>query len=149
MRDERNRRSLRLPGYDYTAAGACFVTICAFKRQLLFEDEYLASLLVQEWNELPKRFPTEELDAFVVMPNHVHFVLIMNDVAAGLAPAHEAPTKEATTVGAVVGAYKSLVAVKWLRWLKTNRPYADGRIWQRNYYERIVRNEGELNRIRE
>ena len=64
-------------------------------------------------------------------------------------PAHGAPAREAPTVGQIVGAYKSLIAVKWLRWLKTSQSGTDGRIWQRNYYERIVRNEAELNRIRE
>jgi putative transposase len=163
--DKRQRRTIRLPGYDYTSRGAYFVTICANKRQL-FEDAVLADVLEREWQDLPKRFSSVELDAFVVMPNHVHFIVWLGGsphegVAAPFAGAStpqlqgspqqsiKAGASPAPTLGDVVGAYKSLTAVRWLRWTRENRPSESARIWQRNYYERIVRDEAELNRIRE
>lgn len=147
------RRSIRLPGYDYASAGAYFVTICAYQRKLLFEDAFLAAILEEEWRSLPGRFIGIRPDAFVVMPNHVHFIVWLGDpgketVAAPLAGA-SAGASPAPTLGDVVGAYKSLVAVRWLRWVRANRPDLNARIWQQNYYERIIRNEDELNRIRE
>jgi REP element-mobilizing transposase RayT len=66
------RRSLRLPDYDYASAGAYFVTICAFRRQLLFEDAEVARIILEEWQALAARFPSVALDEFVIMPNHLH-----------------------------------------------------------------------------
>jgi len=163
--EKRTRRSIRLPGYDYASSGAYFVTICAYQRKLLFADLALQAILNDEWKKLPERFPATALDAFVVMPNHVHFILWLNDpnrsVAAPLAgargpqpdstpqPRDEAGASPAPTLGNIVGAYKSLVAVRWLRLVQAERPTATAHVWQRNYYERIIRNDVELNRIRE
>jgi REP element-mobilizing transposase RayT len=163
------RRSIRLASWDYTSAGAYFVTICAYQRQLLFEDPDLASIIEAEWHALPHRFHNVDTDAFVIMPNHVHFVVWIKEPNAVGAPlagapaANQVPTERANanpvgagaspaptvSLGAVVGAYKSLVAVSWLRSLKANAPLRSGRVWQRNYYERIIRDEAELTRVRE
>lgn len=160
------RRTTRLEGFDYGSAGAYFVTICAYRRALVFENETLAGILHDEWQALPSRFPSAQLDAFVVMPNHVHFIIWLSEVPdhvgvplagtlaapetpAGIRDADRAGASPAPTLGAVVGAYKSLVAVRWLNWIKANDPTRGAHIWQRNYYDRIIRNEDELNRIRE
>lgn len=83
----RNRRSLRLRGYNYTQAGAYFVCITVQKRLCLFGEvtgERMrlneAGRIVQRvWQELPQRFPTIEMDQFIVMPNHVHGIIVIND----------------------------------------------------------------------
>ena len=85
------------------------------------------------------------------MPNHVHFIVWLNAVGAPLAGAHpphpsRAGTSPAPTLGQVVGAFKSIVATKWLG---RNAPHRSERVWQRNYYERVIRDEEELNRARE
>ena len=85
------------------------------------------------WHELPSRFPGLELDTFVVMPNHVHAVLWLTD----------APAPQQTSLGAIVGVFKSLAAREVNALLKRT-----GVFWQRNYYERIVRNDAELLAIR-
>jgi REP element-mobilizing transposase RayT len=84
----RSRKSIRLTDYDYASPGAYFVTICTHERRLLFEDPLLATILEEEWQHLPQRFATVGLDAFVVMPNHLHFVIWLKpaSVAVGLAP---------------------------------------------------------------
>ncbi len=93
-----NRRGIRLKGYDYSQAGAYFVTICTRNRAMLFGNVVkgqiclndLEHLVALERKTLPDRFPTLELDAFVVMPNHIHGIIVITNVGkvvAGLVPA--------------------------------------------------------------
>jgi REP element-mobilizing transposase RayT len=87
------------------------------------------------WNDIPNHFSATMLDSFVVMPNHVHgIVLFTEDVGAVACPARYG---RARTLKDVVGSFKSAVSRR-----------IGASIWQRNYWERVVRNEGELNRIR-
>lgn len=73
-----HRRSIRLKGYDYTQAGAYFVTICTQNRALFFKDEAVRRIAEQCWLEIPHHVPTVELDEWVVMPNHVHGVIVVD-----------------------------------------------------------------------
>jgi REP element-mobilizing transposase RayT len=107
----------------------------------LFEDKPLRGLAERIWASLPSRFPSVSLDAFVVMPNHVHMIVHLVAPQAGASPA--------PTLGRVIGAFKSVVAVEWQRVVQRERPDEPAAVWQRNYYEHIVRNEEELHRIRE
>ena len=139
---KRRRRSLRLNGYDYAQAGAYFVTICTEGRACLFGEvangtmrlNAAGQLAVTLWNDLTPRFVGIELDAFVVMPNHVHGVIVLPDrtptVGAPLVGAHDggptvgaplvgaqgnkAATRAAPTIGDVVGAFKSLFTVEYV-----------------------------------
>ena len=89
------------------------------------------------------------------MPNHIHFIVWLNPVGAPLAGAHDARpmtragASPAPTLAQMVGAFKSIVATEWLKWLGQNAPHRSGRVWQRNYYGRVIRNEDELSSIRE
>jgi len=148
---ESQRRSIRLKGYDYTSTGAHFVTVCAHARQPFFENSALKEILWQTWDAQQERFPSISLDVLAVMPNHIHFIVRLNTVGAPLAGAHplrsgRAGASPAPTLGQVVGAFKSSVATKWRA---GNAPYRSARVWQRNYYERVIRDEEELNRARE
>ncbi len=151
------RQSLRLKEFDYSKEGAYFVTICTQNRKCLFGDvvdgaTHLndAGRLVQTvWDELPARCPGVCLDAFVVMPNHVHGMFFI--VGAGLAlplkgAASSAPTRSRPhTLGNVLRAFKSISAIGVNRALsRSGQP-----LWQRNYYEHVIRNEESLNRIRD
>jgi REP element-mobilizing transposase RayT len=219
---------MRMKGYDYSQAGAYFVTICTQGRACLFGEVVdgemrlndAGRMVVAEWERLPALFPNVVLDAFVVMPNHIHGIVILTDpaddatdgataigatisgattggaatggattggattrvapttagddatpVGAGLVPAPSvpapstpaqsvpapsvpalstpAPSVPAPTLGDVIGAFKSRVTVEYTRGVKTLgwTPF-DRRLWQRNYYEHIIRNEEALNRIR-
>ena len=81
------RRSLRLPAYDYSQAGAYFITICTQARIMLFGDvidcdvrlNEMGTMVQQTWDDLPTHYPGIDLDAFVVMPNHVHGIIILAD----------------------------------------------------------------------
>jgi putative transposase len=177
--ERHHRRRLRLKGYDYAQDGAYYVTICAQHRLCLFGDivdgkirlNTAGSAVQVAWNELPRRFARLELDTFVVMPNHIHGIAAF--VGAGLAlpgekrAASSTPTRGdavggmvggarmlgdvgkgaasgAPTLGDVIRAFKSLSAIHVNRLLMRSGP-----LWQRNYYEHIIRDEDELNRIRE
>jgi putative transposase len=279
--ERHRRRSMRLKGYDYSQAGAYFVTICTQGRACLFGEVVdgemrlndAGRMVVAEWERLPALFSNVVLDAFVVMPNHIHGIVILTDpaddatdgataigatisgattggaatggattrvapttagddappvgaglvpalstmagddappvgaglvpalstmarddadpVGAGLVPAPSVPAPStpaqsvpapsvpapstpaqsvpapsvpapstpaqsvpalstpAPTLGDVIGAFKSRVTVEYIRGVKTFgwTPF-DRRLWQRNYYEHIIRNEEALNRIR-
>ena len=153
-----HRRSIRLKGHDYSQSGAYFVTIFTKDRELYFEKyRGLQEILRKQWEELPKRFPDLILDEFVIMPNHIHGIFI---VGAALAPAlshrataRVAPTlsvdRPAPTVGEIIGTFKSLCIHDWLAYIKVRKIDGVGKFWQRNYYEHVIRNEDELNKIRE
>jgi len=96
--NKRHRRSLRLQGYDYSQVGAHFVTICTQDRSCLFGEAVdgemrlndAGLMVATEWERLPERYPKVVLGAFVVMPNHIHGIVIITDptpVGAGLVPA--------------------------------------------------------------
>jgi putative transposase len=174
--DKYHRRSIRLKGYDYTRRGAYFVTICAQDRKCLFGSaaDGVTSLndagrMVQRaWDQLPQRFTSLELDASVVMPNHFHAIIVFvgaplvgalpDDVpplvdASDSARPDRAPTRGApttATLGAVVGAFKSLTTNEYGRGVRDlGWPPFQGRLWQRNYYEHIIRSEESLVQIRD
>ena len=153
-----HRRSIRLKGYDYSQSGAYFITICAKNRESYFLTyPELKGIVKQQWERLPERFTNLFLDEFTIMPNHIHGIII---VGAGLAPAlsyrataRVAPTfsidNPAPTVGEIVGIFKSFCIHDWLAYIKEKKVDAVGKFWQRNYYEHVIRNEDELNKIRE
>jgi putative transposase len=123
-----HRRSVRLQDRDYNAASAYFITLCADRPEPIFEIPELRKILTETWQALPVRFPNVSLDEFVIMPDHIHFILWLHR------------SQEATpTLGRVIGTYKSLAAVTWLNHIKSNNLECSGRIWHRNYYERVVR----------
>ncbi len=160
------RRSIRLKDYDYSLAGAYFVTICAQDREHLFGDIVDGGVdlndggkMVQSvWTQMPRHYYGIDVDAFVVMPNHIHGIIIlteMNQIASQ--PTATAPeTGQRLTVAPtmslpdVVHRFKSLTTAQYRHGVTQRgwRPFS-GRLWQRNYYERIIRNEAELNGIRE
>ncbi len=152
----RRRQSLRLKGYDYTQAGAYFVTIVVQDGSCLFGEVACEEMRLNDagemvcrvWEALPLRFPGMELDMFVIMPNHVHGIVVIDTATAD--PGAGAPGVAPAGLGNVIGAYKSLTTVEYARGVKTMAwpPFRD-RLWQRNYYEHVVRNDEALTGIRE
>ena len=126
-------------------------------------NEY-GQIAYNEWAKLPERFTNFELDVFQIMPNHVHGIISLNDVGATLAVApndtnaqtgqpHTANKGQPQglplpTIGDIVGAYKSLVANECLKIFKTKNETM-GKLWQRDYYEHIIRDEQSYQRISE
>jgi REP element-mobilizing transposase RayT len=155
-----DRRSIRLQDYDYTQDGAYFVTLLTYRRRLLFgevaEDDVELSTLgcVAEecWLTIPDHFPGVELDMFVVMPNHVHGIIVINRWETNTSyvrATHVSPLQsrgpQSGSLGAIIGSYKSAVT----RRINRIRETPGAPVWQRNYYEHIMRNERSLNAIRE
>ena len=153
--EKHHRRSVRLKEYDYSRAGAYFVTICTHNREYLFgnvvNDETVLSrhgeIVKNVWCNLTNHYLNIKLDAFVVMPNHIHGIIIlmdMNNVGAGFKPA---PTDliKYYPLSEIVRAFKTFSA----RHVSELRITPGIPVWQRNYHEHIVRNENEINRIRE
>ncbi len=150
----RYRRSIRLKGYDYSQPGAYFITICTSNRECLLGEidnqqmkvNELGKIVVGFWLSLPTRYPSLELDEFVIMPNHVHGIIVITEAIDEL-PRHklsEQKQRRKMLLPKVVGYFKmnSAKAVNQHRLLSCQS------LWQRNYYEHIIRNEAELDRVR-
>lgn len=137
-----HRRSIRLKGYDYSQSGAYFVTICTNTREMLLVNDTIQDVIQSTWNELPDRFTKLSLDEFIIMPNHVHGILVLN----GPDERDHADVRHARpTLAAVVGAFKSISAIAANRLLgRSGTPF-----WQRNYYEHVIRSDEKLNQIRQ
>lgn len=138
-----HRRSIRLPEHDYSDAGIYFFTSCTHQRECLFGDVVETAMVLseagkiaaQEWENLSVRFPTVGLDAFVVMPNHIHGIVFLNPLLSNEKP---------STLSQILRVYKSLTAVSSNRRLdRAGQP-----LWQRNYYEHIIRNGQVLEKAR-
>jgi REP-associated tyrosine transposase len=150
---ERQRRPLRLHGFDYAQPGLYFVPVCTHNRECLLGEVEGGQMRLSEvgriveriWQELPGRFPSVSTDAFVVMPNHVHGVIALGASRAGLpeGAASSAPTNDPPALGKVMRAFKSLSAIEVNRRLKRHRLP----LWQRNYYEHVIRDGEDLDKI--
>ena len=157
-----HRRSIRLKEYDYSRAGAYFITIVTQGRLCLFGDVIDGEMVLSDagdmvsrvWDGMPDRVPYVEIDEFVVMPNHVHGVIFISQSSASRVPPVGASLVGAQDVapalGDVVGAFKSLTTVDYGKGVReTDWPPFHKRRWQRDYYERIFRNESEIGLARE
>ncbi len=136
------RRRLRLPDYDYASPGAYFVSICTHQRVCLFgqiTDGTLSAnpfgkIVEACWPDLPSHYPNAVLDAFVVMPNHVHGILLIERVF-----------QAAHGLGEIIRGFKTFSA----RRINELRSTTGKPLWQRGYHEHIVRNEAALEEIRD
>jgi REP element-mobilizing transposase RayT len=172
-----HRRSIRLKGYDYSQAGAYYVTIVAWRRECLFGEvvnketpqggnvrlNKVGKIVEWEWLELPKRLPYITLGAHMVMPNHFHGILFIHEnvratqrgqtvsqsgseslqtnatdgiVGSPLPPRGPKPA----SLGAIIAQFKSRAAKRIWKFPE----FKETPIWQRNYYEHIIRNEIDL-----
>lgn len=165
--DRLRRRSLRLQHHDYSTAGAYFITLCIQNRSCLLgkihqghiQPNPAGCMVAEIWRSLPQGFDHVDLDEFVVMPNHIHGILVLTeglDSVATRAGTRPAPTDLGTDpppprvlLGTVVGVFKSLTTHQYTKGVKDQNwiPFHK-RLWQRNYYEHIIRTPADLDRIR-
>ena len=159
MKAPRGRRSTRLRGYDYSRPGAYFVTICCLgrERQLATVKGGIVILspvgheVVRCWEAIPLHTPHVDLDAFVLMPNHLHGIICLTEDGRGTP--WRAPTD---SVREAFGKPRSGSLPTILRSFKTAStraaraadPLLGPRLWQRGYYEHVIRGKEELARIR-
>ncbi len=189
MHDHGNRRSIRLQGFDYRNGGRYFVTICTKNRRCTLGDirngimglSDIGCVVAQYWQEIPRHFPGIECDIFVVMPNHIHGILYMDDpirrgvaydpdngirtgvaydpdngIRTGVAydpdngirtgVACNAPTTGQLT-GPMPGSFGTIIRSFKSACTKRIRTFDPAFAWQRNYYERIIRDHDEYARI--
>lgn len=202
-----HRRSIRLRGYDYSASGFYFITVCVQHKEPLLGEIIAGAMTLNDvgrlvtdvWQQLPQRYPNVDLDEYVVMPNHIHGIIVINnaDTVVGADPCvcpvpkfktcsekpgghaglgmpgghtgpgmpggHTGPEKQGGHTGPErLGGHTGPPLPRVIQWFKTmttnryihgvkHRNWAPfpGRFWQRNYYERIIRNETELHNIRQ
>jgi len=183
-----NRHSIRLQGYDYAQPGVYFITIVAHDRKCLFGEIVNGNMRMNEcgemaqqcWLEIPNHFPQTQLDEYIIMPDHIHGIIIINDFPivgaknfsplpfdpsprscqSSPQPSEPSPNNMGTkifsplpnttpfrspsqTIGSIVRGFKIGVT----KWMHQNTDIQN--IWQRNYYEHIIRNDDELHRIRQ
>ena len=169
-RDRHHRRSLRLSGYDYSQNGAYFVTVCTQNRECLFgkieNGEMLLNdagrIVLEEWVKTAEIRSNIELDECVVMPNHFHGILVVSDrrgtarrapttrraptgglgeTSADFTPTHEQFGKPVVgSIPTIVRAFKSAVS----RRINLARCTPGNPVWQRNYWEHIIRDDQDL-----
>jgi REP element-mobilizing transposase RayT len=145
-----DRKSVRLKGHDYAAAGKYFVTICTYDRDCIFgnviDEEMKLSqfgeIVRDAWYDLPNHNNGIDLGEFIVMPNHILVIIIINDVGAGSEPA---PTGKRHGLTEIIRQLKTFSSIR----INKTRNTIGIRVWQRGYYEHIIRNEKELNNIRD
>lgn len=178
--ERHHRQSIRLRGYDYTQAGAYFATICTLNRACLFGEVVNGEMRLNDpgqmvqtvWNELPVFYPGVDIDGSIVMPNHMHGIIVLvgaaprgrpddicdghpHDIRDGRPdsgqpqgqPQGVAPT---LSLPDVVHRFKTMTTKRYADGVKQSGwPAFHGRLWQRNYYEHIIRNEESLDRTRQ
>lgn len=151
--DLKNRKSIRLKGFNYSSNEAYFVTICTKNREYLFGDIVDGKMVLNQYGEitdktlklLSKRFPVE-IDTYQIMPNHIHMIIIVGAIHESPhdTRAHrDAPLQKRSLLSQIIGFLK-MNSSKSIHQMDRNLP-----VWQRNYYEHIIRNEKELYKIRE
>lgn len=155
-----HRRSIRLPGYDYSQCGAYFVTICIQNRQCLLGDivdghvqSNAAGEMVALWYlALEKKFPDIQCGDFVCMPNHIHCIVI--NLGHVRADPRVCPLQTGEHIGSplptVVQWFKTMTTNAYIHGVKQQAwPAFHKRLWQRNYYEHVIRNDADLERIQQ
>ena len=161
-RDRHQRRSIRRPDYDYSQAGAYFITMCTHEREALLGEiageamrlNACGEIVSAVWHAVPQHDAHVALDEFVIMPNHVHGIIVIenNDEVGAI---HESPVRESPLrdprerrrmlLPKIIGYFKMNTAKR----INELRQTPGVPVWQRNYYERVIHNERELNAVRD
>jgi REP-associated tyrosine transposase len=172
MRSDLNRhhcRFIRLGGYDYTQPGSYFITICTQNRACLFGQIVDGAMVLSDagrmvqtvWDEIPVHYAGVAIDTFIVMPNHIHGIIVLVGAApCGRPPLGQTPVGQAQGPAPTITIGISLPDVVQRFKTMTTKRYADGvkqrgwspfpdHLWQRNYYEHIIWDEELLNNIRQ
>lgn len=156
--EKHHRRSIRLKGYDYTQPGSYFITICTWQRHCLFGEithgqmqlNRYGRIVQKHWQNLIRHHQYMELGEFVIMPNHIHGILILKgvseerkslDIESTLIKLEKSPKKHG--IPEIIRGFKTFSA----RQINTVRDTLGVPVWQRNYYEHIIRNQQAYDKI--
>ncbi len=149
------RRSVRLKGYDYSQDGIYFVTICTKNKECIFgeilknkkgEKSFAPTrggeIVKKCWEEIPEHYPKVILKEFIIMPNHIHGILMIKNFctvgAKDFSPKSSNPKGTSKTIGAIVRGFKVGVT----KWFRGNTDIYE--VWQRSFHEHIIRDEKRL-----
>ena len=140
--DFNHRQSIRLNGYDYSMSGAYFITIYTYEREYLFGDianetielNTFGDIARSHWHQLSQHHPSIIMDESIVMPNHLHGIIIL-----------ESSTGSTKSISEIIRGFKTFSSKE----INKERGFRGVPVWQRNYYDRIMRNELELDRVRQ
>jgi len=155
------RRSVRLRGFDYRSVGAYFITICTYRRACIFAEivndatvlSVAGEVVESGWRAIPRFSPDVGLDLFVVMPNHVHGILVLGEgfrekhsPEANASPLHRFRPKgtQGGSISAIVQTFKATTT----RRVRSLPGLMGLRLWQRGFYDHVIRDDEELNRLR-
>ncbi len=144
-----HRRSIRLKGYDYSRTGVYFVTLCTDQRRYLLSTinqhevalTEFGGVLAQKWQELARYDGRVAIDEYVLMPDHLHGLIVLHHP-----PNADPPIR--LSLSNLIQRFKSLTTTLYRRYEQENNLVVSRRLWQRNYYERIVRDDTHLDAIR-
>ena len=166
----KQRKTIRLKKYNYSDAGWYYVTICTQNMECLFGDiidnqmnlNQFGKIVKQYWLEIQKHFNNIELDEYIIMPNHVHGIVVIrnakpfvgNDhrvVPFNNQVGHDGPTLRNTQLlFRIIQWFKTITTNVYIKGVKNKQyPRFNKRIWQKSFYDHVIRNEFDLNRIRQ
>ncbi len=140
FKNRETRRSIRLPEFDYSRVGMYFVTICADQRRCIFGQihgsktvpSFIGEIVGACWIEIPQHFPNVKIESYVVMPNHLYGILTIDSKSPG-ANLQDKPPRTA------VRSFKAAASKR----SRESGLITTGSIWQRGYFERVLRNTRE------
>ncbi|MEA2063891.1 MAG: transposase [Gemmatimonadota bacterium] len=154
---KRERCSPRLQDYDYTTPGVYFITVCTYKHQCVFGKvldgqvrlNKIGNVVMEHWREIPEHFQNVELDEFIIMPNHLHGLLLFiensKDTACRVPTPEQFGRPAPGSLSTVIRSFKS-AATKNVNQLRSTPKV---RLWQPRFYEHVIRDNDNINRIRE
>lgn len=140
------RKSIRLKGYDYSSSGAYFITMCMQDREKILSNisesiinlTLVGKMIEKWWLELKNKYHNIDLDEYIIMPDHFHGIIWINNYESEI------------DIPRILKWFKAMTTNEYIRNVKENNwKTFNKRLWQRNYYEKIIRNEKALNNIRE
>ncbi len=143
LAENRQRKRIRLSDYDYSQNGVYFITICTHNRELLFgnvgADSISALMITDIFNETINQYPNVHCPSYVIMPNHIHAVIVIeNEMQQVRADMESAPT---ASLSDIVQSFKRHTTIEYIKMVKQGvlKPF-NGKVWQRSFYDHVVRN---------
>lgn len=157
------RKETRLKDYDYSLNGYYFVTVCSKDRQNIFgkykcpvgaalasardniQLSIIGQIIEKQWQCIPNQYNNVKSDQYIIMPNHIHGILIINNNDIH----KRAQTSSAPTLSSIIRSFKSKSTMEYLKYINDYDLNISGKIWQRSFYDHIIRDDRSLAAIRE
>ncbi len=160
-----DRKSIRLQGYNYSHPGLYFITACTYQKLFLFGEVNNGKMILNTsgkvvhdyWNKIELRFPNTKTHQFITMPNHIHGIIEITNEEPFVGAIHESPLRNHIDPAHYRNYRRKMLVPKIIGWFKMNvakqiniiNQTPGMKVWQRNYYDHIVRNEESFYRIQE